>query len=336
MPARGLIMRFLTQKRAWVLLGVLASAGCAKWGWPRADSPNIFSLVVLPDTQCYTSNGSPPNSPACGKGAGRLEMFESQIDWIVRNRQGLDVAAVVGLGDIVQCNSEGTQWSNALSAYAALDQSGIPYAPVSGNHDYDTCDFTPARIALRYNASFGPLLRSHGWFGTSSYPAGAIDNFFISFERFGQAYLVIALEFYPRQKAVEWARGVMAAHPTALVIVTTHAFLKPDGLRPVRPAVDGYSPEDLWNSLVKEAPNVIAVVSGHFANAARRTDLGTGGNRIPQMLSNYQWYSEGGSGYLRILTIDPARRTIDVRTYSPYLNHELVDDASRFVVEYGS
>lgn len=48
-------------------------------------------------------------------------------------------------------------------------------------------------------------------------------------------------------------------------------------------------------------------------------------NKVYQMMSNYQnqvreMNDEGKNGYIRLITIDPQSRTMDVRTWSPFLN----------------
>ena len=48
-----------------------------------------------------------------------------------------------------------------------------------------------------------------------------------------------------------------------------------------------------------------------------------------QMLANYQFYPMGGAGYLRLLVFRGDGR-VEVRTYSPLLEVELVDPDQRF------
>jgi len=59
------------------------------------------------------------------------------------------------------------------------------------------------------------------------------------------------------------------------------------------------------------------VLSGHTGVSAYRKDLGLKGNTIYQILQDYQGEDLGG-GYIRLLEIDPAKRTISAKMYSPY------------------
>ena len=303
----------------------LDGASCDDW----------FSIVLLPDTQCYTADGAPPDSPACGDGAGSFDGLQSQMDWISRNRARLRIAAVVGLGDIVQCTPTGNEWSNAVSAYTVLQFSGLPFVPLAGNHDFDACEYSTTRAMTRYDAAIGPLMTAP-WVGGSSYPSGTVENLFVTFDALGDRYLVLALEYYPRPAAVEWARSVLDANGDARVLVATHAFLRPDGTRDPGTVADGTAPTLLWDSLLAERPNLIGVVSGHLPGVAHRVDSGTNGNAVPQMLSNFQWYAHGGSGYLRILHVFPHDGLIAARTCSPFLNAELTDPGThQFTVPFG-
>jgi len=72
------------------------------------------------------------------------------------------------------------------------------------------------------------------------------------------------------------------------------------------------------------------VFSGHYVGAARVTGIGNSGNKVFQLLSNYQGMDEGGKGYLRLVKFDPSYNKVSVKTYSPYLNSYLDDDDNEF------
>ena len=95
-----------------------------------------------------------------------------------------------------------------------------------------------------------------------------------------------------------------------------------------------------WEKLIRKHPNVSLVVSGHFIGngissrdgAARVVGTGDGGNRVLQMLANYQHMDEGGGGFMRLVTCEPSTSTVSVRTYSPYLDAYLTDPDNEFTV----
>src|SRR5215510_7936508 len=78
-----------------------------------------FTVILLPDTQYYAE----------GSQGAKPEMMYAQMRWIAANAPGLNIKAVVGLGDIVNCGNDVRQWLNADAAYRILDEAAIPYVP---------------------------------------------------------------------------------------------------------------------------------------------------------------------------------------------------------------
>ena len=78
-------------------------------GVAQSQSAPDFTIVVLPDTQYYSE--SYPN------------ILNSQMQWIVANASGLNVQAVLGVGDIVNNSTNSTEWTNADAAFNELPVS---------------------------------------------------------------------------------------------------------------------------------------------------------------------------------------------------------------------
>ena len=97
--------------------------------------------------------------------------------------------------------------------------------------------------------------------------------------------------------------------------------------------------EQMWKKFVSQYPNILMVVSGHVLDDGVGTLVSEGkhGNKVYQMLANYQKYVNGsvngGNGFFRILTVNPGKRRISVRTYSPYLNEYITDPSQQFEFE---
>ena len=75
-------------------------------------------------------------------------------------------------------------------------------------------------------------------------------------------------------------------------------------------------------------------MSGHVHSESRRTDKNLAGNTVYQMLADFQEDSNGGNGWLRILTFSPKNNRINVTTYSPSLFKFQRDTESEFELEY--
>jgi len=92
------------------------------------------------------------------------------------------------------------------------------------------------------------------------------------------------------------------------------------------------SPEDL----IAANRNVRLVFCGHDDGVAVLSTFRPDGSLVHQVLTDYQWLYQGtpdyagGSGYLRLVEFDYARRELRVRTYSPYLDRYLTDPANQF------
>jgi hypothetical protein len=281
-----------------------------------------FSIVLLPDTQYYS--------------ASNPDIFNSQTQWIIDHQTALSIQMVIGEGDIVDDPSSLAQWANADAAVKAMDGK-IPYAMAIGNHDYDGV-LPQNRQATAFNQYFGPSRYAlYAWYGGNY--NGSNENFYTFFTINGQKYMVLALEFYPRNAVLTWASSVMANYPDAKVMVVTHSFLFTDGTRADRcdtndmsGGVQNNNPEAVWQKLLSQNANVMLIVSGHLIgnNSYHRSDLGINGNVVNQIFTNFQNISKGGNGYLRILTFHPSENRIDITTYSPYLDLSLTSSAQQF------
>ncbi len=71
------------------------------------------------------------------------------------------------------------------------------------------------------------------------------------------------------------------------------------------------------------------MMNGHTHGEGQRKD----GN-IYSLLADYQNYSNGGNGYLRIMEFSPSTDTISVKTYSPTLASYETDANSQFTLSY--
>ena len=298
-------------------------------------SASAFRIVALPDTQYYQ-----------GK---RASLFSAQTQWIAKNRDALNIKFVVHEGDITDGN-QAPQWQNAQNAMRILD-GVVPYSVCLGNHDMGTgANPADTRDTTLFNQYF-PL--SHyskmSTFG-GVYPAEPTryDNNFHTFNAGGVDWLVLLLEFGPRNEVLTWADGVIASHPKHRVIIVTHDYLYSNETRQstnekwdphsygVKSQPGGVNDGDeMWRKLVRKYSNISFVINGHVLNdgQGRLVSIGDNGNKVYQMLADYQMLTNGGNGYLRILEFDPANHRVSAASYSPTLGAYLTDSQNQFVYE---
>jgi len=308
---------------------VLAGAGCATLPWSQAKP---FTLVVLPDTQNYA------DADAMARGADLRETFHGQTAWIKDNRKDLNVVMVAHAGDIVQTDHP-KEWAIADAAFKTIDDE-VPYILCLGNHDIGRGEAGEVSETLRrtnLNTWFPPsrfrersVYQYGGCLGASS------ENYYVLFEGGGMEFLIMALEFKPRDVVLEWANGVVATHPDRRCIVVTHAYLDDEASLYDGSGYDheGNDGRGMWDRFVKRHENVFLVLCGHVLGEALRTTQGDHGNDVYQVLADYQGMANGGDGFLRIMTFVPKEDTIQVRTYSPTRDHELTRESSAFSLPY--
>ncbi len=330
----------MLSKLFWMAAGcVVALSVAAKPAGAVVDSNETWSLVLLPDTQKYVS------SDALNEG------FIKQTQWIVNNRESRNIKAVLHLGDITDNNTT-AQWTRAKTAISILDGQ-VPYMLAPGNHDYGPNGNASNRQTL-FNDYFRPTDNAlndpaKGGALGGTYEAGKLDNAWYTFQANGRDYLVLSLEFGPRDQVVEWADQVVADHPHHNVILLTHAYVYSDSTRydwatkgnsqswnphnyGVGSHPDGVNDgEELWQKLVRKHPNFILTVNGHVLNGGLGFLVSENDHdrEVNQMLFNTQTEANGGNGWLRILEFHPDG-TVQVQTYSPLLDQWKRDAKNEF------
>jgi hypothetical protein len=296
--------------------------------------PGSWTLVVLPDTQVYAQNYP--------------ELFEDQTRWIVENKDRHNIKYVLHLGDIVNNNTALIQWTNARAAMSILD-GVVPYAIVPGNHDYGPGGSASDRST--YFNEFFPLTNYLSWptFGGVMEP-NKLDNSYHLFSAGGVDWLILALEWGPRNGAASWASQIASNYPAHKKILITHAYMYFDDTRydwATKGAVQRWNPhaygtandvggtndgEELWEKVVKVHPNFVMVFNGHVLNdgLGRLSSTNEHGDVVHQMLVNYQMKALGGEAFLRLVEFHPDGKTVQVKAYSPYYGTYKTDAENQF------
>jgi hypothetical protein len=307
--------RLLASSAVLVVLATIAAA-----------QSSDFTIIALPDTQ---------NEAQFFPG-----VLASQTEWIADHRDDLNIQMVLGEGDIVNDFSSPAQQQNADAAFRVLDRAGVPYMLAIGNHDYDHAQPKNGRPVTGFNRFFGPSRYAGRAYYRGNFPSGSNENFFGVVNIGGKDFLFLILEFMPRHESVEWAESVLEANPDKQVIVVTHSYMFVDNTRVDSCDTDDMpagnsTGDDLWQQL-RKFPNVIMVLSGHLTNgqAAHRSDIGDNGNLVNEIFANYQTFPNGGDGWLRIITFHPAKNSISVQTYSPFLKRFKTDKRNQFTAPY--
>lgn len=306
--------------------------------------PDSFNIVLFGDPQNYVKYDY--NQP----------VFELMTAWTADHVERLNVKAVLCTGDLVDQNeclvppfprfgnlTSRQQWEFASHAFGRLDNV-VPYLIATGNHDYG---YTRSEAPITHFPEYFNIERNNKWRKTivsvtnNRLGVPTLEN--AAMEVIGENWdpiLVIALEFAPRDEALEWAKELAASErfKDHIVIVVTHSYLT--GFDSKRVQKEGYKMEPknageaIWEKLIKPSENIRFVISGHYAvpnekneyTVGYSTDTNTAGKLVHQMMFNCQalgggMSGNGGDGWLRLLEFMPDGKTIQVRTYSPLFGY---------------
>ena len=295
-------------------------------------------IVLLPDTQTYAEKYP--------------EIIDAQLNWVADNAKNINF--VLQQGDLTQNNND-KEWKIVKNAFSKIDNE-VPYVLAVGNHDMGSA---PGKFADVRNSSIFNLYFPYKDFSKQKYFGGSfepekLDNSYFLFTTGKIKWIIITLEFGPRNEVLEWANQILAKHQDRLAIVNTHAYMysnntrigEGDNWRPqaygvgkdsgIKAVNDG---EQIWEKLVNKNPNVRFVFSGHILNNGVGTLTSTNQNGLPvyQMLANYQegvkGSIKGGNGFLRIIDFDFKKKTFKVQTYSPYLNEYKLEPSQNFSIK---
>ena len=288
--------------------------------------PGSWTLAILPDTQIYAQSYP--------------QHYSAQTQWLADHAVSHNIRYVIHEGDITN-NNVASHWNNALASMNLLN-GAIPYSMAPGNHDYGPNGNAATRDSL---------FNSPSYFGPGSYyaqqpniggffEAGKTDNSYHTFNAGGTDWLVLALEWGPRDAVVDWANDVVETHPDHKAILVTHAYMYNDETIydwETKGASQSWNPnaypiasvpgetindgQQLWEKLVSKR-NFQFTFNGHVLGDGTgfRSTLNENGDPVHQMLANYQMKAQGGMGDMRLLEFSADGQTVEVRTYSPVLD----------------
>ena len=289
-------------------------------------NPPDFTVVVLPDPQNETQYFP--------------QALNSQTQWIVNNRQALNIQMVLTEGDNINDGASTAQLQTLDAAFRLLDNAGIPYLLGVGNHDYNGFNPKTSRNLSGFNQWFGPGRYSGKAFFGGNFPSGSNANSYALVTINGKQALFMTLEYRATSASLDWAESILSANADKEAILVAHSFVLKNGYREDQcddqdmPAGNATG-QETWTRLRKHS-NVIMVLSGHFTggSGARRSDLGDNSNLVNQLFTDYQDFANGGNGWLRVMTFHPTSNTVSVSTYSPFLDQSMTDLSNQFSIIY--
>ncbi|WP_058994069.1 DNRLRE domain-containing protein [Haloarcula sp. CBA1127] len=335
--------RSATTTRRGLLKAVGAGAGLTTLGTTvsTGQQSDYWTVVALPDTQVYAKEGTP--------------YAKDQTQWIADNADAENIAFVSHEGDVVDHGDDDAEWQYMDAAMSTLD-GVVPYATVTGNHDYATLWDRNSAIA-KYREYFGSSrYEGRDWFGGAGPTNGDEGRDSLStyqlFSAGGYDFLHLALEWEPPgtvddpSTPLGWGQSVLDQYPDRATILTTHSYLRDEPQRRTRQLQEaseiGNTGQTLWEDLVSPNGQIFMVLCGHWhegtdgsGGEAHQVSTNDDGTSVYELLANYQFRPNGGNGLLRRIEFRPgdgsdAPDRIQVRTYSPSTEEEKTDSDSQF------
>ncbi|NMO96018.1 metallophosphoesterase [Paenibacillus lemnae] len=238
---------------------------------------------------------------------------QEQFEWIVNNKEELNIQYLFHTGDLVNDPGAVYQWERADAYMKMIEEANIPNGVLAGNHDVGSYDWD----YTTYSQYFGEdRYKDQSYYG-ESYKDNRGHYDLISIE--GNDYIMMYMGWGVEEEDIEWMNDVLAEYPDRIAFLSFHDYLLSNGTR-------SKAGNELYEKVVVPNANVAVVLSGHYTGANlledQLDDNGDGAvdRTVYQMLADYQGHAEGGSGYLRLFHVDQESGQIYVNTYSPYLD----------------
>ncbi|WPF65313.1 MULTISPECIES: LamG-like jellyroll fold domain-containing protein [unclassified Corynebacterium] len=298
-------------------LGALALHPALARAQASAQAGSGFTIGVLPDTQFYSRYATPDTGNLYRARYG-VEPYLEQTRWLARHREELGIAFVTHLGDIVDQADVAQEWEVASAAMSVLDDAALPYSVLPGNHDISEQRPTP------FSAHF-PASRSTC---RERYPAANNECEYHLFRAAGRDFLVLALAWRADDAALDWAQGVLDAHPGVPTILTSHEIT---GITPQGEVflTEEYG-EHLWERLIAPNDQIFLTLAGHHHGAGYTVLRNTHGHEVIHVLQDYQMAYQGGNGLLGMLHCDLAAGTLTMTALSPWVSAKPADTLNQF------
>src|SRR5690625_2282213 len=257
-----------------------------------------YNFVWLADTQFYTESFP--------------WHYENQVNWIAENKDEFNIEYVFHSGDIVNSWNKIFQWEFADEYMKVLEDADVPYGILAGNHDVEL----PNLGYQNYYEYFG-----EDRFKDQPYYGGSFQNNrghydLISVQ--GVDFIMVHMGWQPQEDGIAWMNDVLQEHPNRIAILNFHQYLDMNGITDMG--------QTIFDEVVVPNPNVQVVIGGHHLGSnvtTQEVEDEDGSQRvIYELLGNFQGESEGGLGYLNMMSMDIDSNSMYVTSYSPSVEYD--------------
>jgi hypothetical protein len=258
------------------------------------DAPaGSWTMVVLPDTQNYSKSFP--------------QVFDRQCEWIAAHQKKHNILFVAHEGDITNDNTP-QEWENARRSMSLLNEAGVAYSLVPGNHDtgpdvHHRCHDRTTPLNTYFTEKDFAASAASGLF-----EPGKLQNNWHHFDTPTGKFLLIGTEYGPRDVVIDWVRDIVQRNADRKAILLTHCYLYSNSTRydfaqygrdqawqpktSVPLTADGCvnDGEDIWKKVIAPSKNVMLTLNGHVLHngTGHLVSAAADGHSVHQILANYQ------------------------------------------------
>lgn len=290
------------------------------------DLGSRFTLAVLPDTQFYSRYDAPSGGSMFADRYGS-NPYDSQAHFVVDNAKALNIPFTSHLGDVVDEADVPDQWDIANHAMSILEDGGMNYSILPGNHDL-YMDGANSVFSTHFDTARAEKNDTFGERTSATVNGQAVESEYHIFEAEGQKYLLLAIGFRAPDETLDWAQKVIDAHPELPVILTSHEISNIDGEGNI-----GLTPEygqHLWDTLIAKNDQIFLTIAGHHHGAGFSVLKNNYGNDVVTILQDYQMAYLGGNGLMGLLEFDLTGNELDMTALSPWVKEKKQEELTQF------
>lgn len=218
----------------------------------------------------------------------------AMMQWIVDHVTSNNIAMVSFVGDMIE-NADSSD-ATAIAEYGSITPATnllygiVPFGILPGNHDLRQ----PARFKTVFPVA---LVSGYPWYISASPDELSYAQMFTAG---GVQIINLSIKFGPTSggATLAWAAGVVAANPSARVILSTHSYLEVAGTLTAEGQI-------IFDELVTPSvAQIFLILCGHRHGTYHRVDT-IGGYLVDSLLADYQdeTLDNGGNGYMRLITL---------------------------------
>ena len=241
--------------------------------------------------------------------------YDNMTKWLAENAEEWKIKYMMLTGDIVDDWDHEYQWINGDRAIKYIEEAGIPYGVLAGNHD--------VAATLEDNSYYWKYYGEDRFKDQPTYGESYQNNLghYDLISQNGQDFVIVYMSWNIYQEEIDWMNEVLAKYADRKAILCFHAYTH------TASSVDGlldYYGVMIRDKVVKKNKNVFAVLNGHYFGSTYQTvrfdDNGDGklDRTVYQICTDYQDGWHGGAEYMKFLYFDLDNDQVYVNSYSSY------------------